>query len=145
MEGSGIYAAKEMFAEVVTGAQVIRVDPSACIPYIRTRNIVLSGVSRLKYSFSARDQNSFADGAVAGGSLPTVVELSGALSRYVVEYFMHEVDWMRRRRVRRLDHVQSGMALLMDNIASWQFCNCKMKTQRIGKDSAGVSWFLSLE
>ena len=92
----GFVLATEAFAEVLQGAHVIKVDPSSCIPFISIRKIIQSGVQRLKYSLAEYDGGNVAKGAISGGLLPTVVELTGSFQRYVTDYFLNDQGYSEK-------------------------------------------------
>ena len=83
-----------LFGDVMEGSMNTRVDPRGCIPLTAVRNIVRSGVERMKLIFtgsmkydSACDGTDGVDGFVAGSDNAIVVELTGSLKRHVLDFF----------------------------------------------------------
>jgi len=64
---------RALFQELMEGSVNTTVDPAACIPFTCIREIVRSGVERLKFIFSKKG------GIVAGSHNPIVVPLSDRL------------------------------------------------------------------
>lgn len=89
-----------LFADVMEGSVNTRIDPRSCIPLTNIREIVRSGVVRLKTLFSGRvaqtGRCSVSRGAiegtgfVAGSDSAIVIRLTGTLKRFVRDYFRQQ-------------------------------------------------------
>ena len=85
-----------LFADVMEGSTNTRVDPRACIPLTAVRQVVRSGVLRLKSIFSGniksaqcreQDETNGIDGFISGSDNAIVVELTGSFQRHIIDFF----------------------------------------------------------
>ena len=78
----------ELFQDVVEGSKTIRVDPLACIPYCKVRNMTEFGVRRLMSAFK---DGGVLSGLTATGNLPTVVALSEQHEPLIKDHLMEDL------------------------------------------------------
>lgn len=78
-------SAKEHFSSLLQGATVQALDPMACIPFTRIRNIVDGCVDVLCRIFES------AGGITTGGSMAYVIKLEGVYASFPLDYFREKL------------------------------------------------------
>jgi len=84
---------KALFADVMEGSSNSTVDPQQCIPLTKVREIIRSGVERIKNLFSGMSNtgwtpgDNFEAGIAAGSDMPIVIPLTGVYRRQALDHF----------------------------------------------------------
>ena len=80
-------SAKERFSSLMSGAEIVSVDPMACIPFTCVRDTVNGCVQELARIFDDEEDG----GVTSGGSMCYVIRLEGAFSSVPLQYFRKEL------------------------------------------------------